>query len=46
MFVIMYLIGVEEYEHSIYLTYADAAYVLDELDEDSFDCAWIEEVEE
>lgn len=46
MFVIMYSIGEEEYEHSRYLTSAEAENIIHELDADSFDCAWIEEVEE
>lgn len=46
MFAVMYSIGDKDYEHSRYLTYADAEYMLDELDADSFDCAWIEEITE
>lgn len=46
MFVIMYSIGDEEYEHSRYLTSAEAESMIYELDADSFDYAWIEEIAE
>lgn len=43
MYVIMYSIGDEEYEHSRYPTSAEAENMIHELDADSFDYAWIEE---
>lgn len=46
MFVIMYSIGWEEYEHSRYLTSAEAENMIHELDAGSFDYAWIEEITE
>lgn len=46
MFAVMYSIGGKDYEHSRYLTSAEAENMIHELDADSFDYAWIEEITE